>query len=305
MIRKTTGACLLLLALSFADAMAQTPDSLPPAPTPQEQAAPAVPAEAATTLADSTSAPQGAGLAPKLTTIRKVKLDREDRNVIRAGPGDAFAIVSVQPKGTSFPVIAKNGVWYGVQLPDGQSGWIHASLCREFDDLSDLEWKPNPKRYNRTGSFIGTAYAGAYAFDRKSNSLVLGGRLGYYAFDRIQVEGGVAWTRVNRPAEIVENLFGLTLEAEKFDMLSYHMNVTWELLPGRQMVPFLTVGAGSSLMQGETEPSFNFGAGTVLFLSRRLAMRWEVRDYHFSSGSDAARVSNDNIEFALGTVYLF
>jgi outer membrane beta-barrel protein len=83
------------------------------------------------------------------------------------------------------------------------------------------------------------------------------------------------------------------------------MNVTWELLPGRQMVPFLTVGAGSSLMQGDTEPSFNFGAGTTLFLSRRLAMRWEVRDYHFSSGSDAARVTNDNIEFALGTVYLF
>jgi outer membrane beta-barrel protein len=249
--------------------------------------------------------PQGAGLAPKLSTVRKVRLDSEDRNVVRAGPGDAFAIVSVQPKGASFPVIAKNGVWYGVQLPDGQSGWIHASLCREFDDLSDLEWKPNPKRYVRTGSFIATAYAGAYAFDRKSNSLVAGGRLGYYIFDRIQLEGGVSWTRVNRPAEIVESLFGLTLEAEKFDMLSYQLNVTYEILPGRQMVPFVTLGAGSSLFQGDTEPSFNFGAGTVLFLSRRFAMRWEVRDYHFSSGSDAARVTNDNIEFALGTMYLF
>ena len=51
MIRKTTGACLLLLALPFASAMAQTPDSLPPAPIPQEQVAPD---EAATTVADST-----------------------------------------------------------------------------------------------------------------------------------------------------------------------------------------------------------------------------------------------------------
>jgi len=156
-MNNTPGICLLLLATTFASAMAQSVDSLPPAPTPQEQSAPAVPIEAATTVADSTSAPQGAGLGPRLTTVRKVKLDREDRNVIRAGPGDAFAIVSVQPKGASFPVIAKNGVWYGVQLPDGQSGWIHASLCREFDDLSDLDWNPNPKHYNRTDSFIGTA----------------------------------------------------------------------------------------------------------------------------------------------------
>jgi outer membrane beta-barrel protein len=264
---------------------------------------PAAPTDAADSLDAPT--PQGAGLSPRLTTVRKVRLDKEDRNVVRAGPGDAFAIVSVQPKGASFPVIAKNGVWYDVKLSDSESGWIHASLCREFDDLSDLEWKPNPKRFTRTGSFIGTAYAGAYAFDRKSNSLVLGGRLGYYMFDRVQLEGGVSWTRVNRPAEIVENLFGLTLEAEKFDMLSYQLNLTWELMPGRQMVPFVTLGAGSSLFQGDTEPSFNFGAGTSLFLSRRLAMRWEVRDYHFSSGSDAARVSNDNIEFALGTMYLF
>lgn len=297
MTSKTTGSCLLLLALTFANAMAQTPDSLPPAPTPQ------VATPASSDAADTSfSLPPG---AVRLTTIRKVRLDQEDRNVVRAGPGDAYAIVSVQSKGASFPVIAKNGVWYGVQLSDGQSGWIHASLCREFDDLSDLEWKPNPKRYTRTGSFIGTAYVGAYAFDRKSNSFVAGGRLGYYAFDRVQLEGGVSWTRVNRPAEIVENLFGLTLEAEKFDMLSYQLNVTYEILPGRQMVPFLTVGAGSSLFLGDTEPSFNFGAGTVLFLSRRLAMRWEVRDYHFSSGSDAARVTNDNIEFALGTMYLF
>jgi outer membrane beta-barrel protein len=289
--------------MTSAYAMAQEPAADSLAATPPA----AVSATAPTADPDSLDAPapQGAGLSPQLTTVRKVRLDKEDRNVVRAGPGDGFAIVSVQPKGASFPVIAKNGVWYDVKLSDSESGWIHASLCHEFDDLSDLEWKPNPKRFTRTGSFIGTAYAGAYAFDRKSNSLVLGGRLGYYMFDRVQVEGGVSWTRVNRPAEIVENLFGLTLEAEKFDMLSYQLNLTWELMPGRQMVPFVTVGAGSSLFQGDTEPSFNFGAGTSLFLSRRLAMRWEVRDYHFSSGSDAARVTNDNIEFALGTMYLF
>lgn len=47
------------------------------------------------------------------------------------------------------------------------------------------------------------------------------------------------------------------------------------------------------------------GAGTMLFLSKRTAMRWEVRDYRFKSGAENARVSNDNVEFSLGTFYLF
>ena len=124
------------------------------------------------------------------------------------------------------------------------------------EDLGDLEFRPNPRLYTRTGSYVLSGYAGGYAFDRKSNSLVLGGRLGYYVFDRITAEAGIAWTHINRPAEIVESLFGLTLEAEKFHMLFYSLNLTWEILPGRQMVPFVTAGAGSAIMQGETEPAF-------------------------------------------------
>jgi outer membrane beta-barrel protein len=302
-----------LLAAGGARAQSPAPADTGAAAAAADSARDAVaPAGAADTLgAGASAAPDPAvsapsdPLAPRLTAERRVRLDREARNVVRAGPGDGFAIVAVQPRGASFPVIAKSGAWYNVRLSASETGWIHASLCREYDDLADLEWKPNPRLFTRTGTFILTGYGGAYAFDRKSNSLVLGGRLGYYVFDRIQLEGGVGWSHIRRPAEIVESLFGLTLEAEDFHMLFYHLNVTWELLPGRQMVPFLTAGAGSAIMQGETEPAFNFGAGTTLFLSRRLAMRWEVRDYRFSSGSDASRVANDNIEFALGALHLF
>ena len=48
---------------------------------------------------------------------------------------------------------------------------------------------------------------------------MLGGRVGQYVFDRVQVEGGVGWTHVKRPQEIVESLFGLSLEAEDLNML--------------------------------------------------------------------------------------
>lgn len=298
------GAIAVLLC--GAPARAQVaPDSLAP-PEPTGDAAVTAP-DAPASMPDSASvqAPVAhAGPKPG-TSTRKVRLEGSGQNVVRSGPGDRFAIVGVYKKDSAFPVIAKSGEWYNIRLSDTETGWIHASLCVEFDDFSDLEFRPNPKVYSRTGTFILTGYTGAYAFDRKSNSLVVGARLGYYVFDRLQADGGLAWTHVRRPAEIVESLFGLTLEEEEFHMLFYQLGLTWEVLPGRQMVPFLSGGVGSAIMQGDTEPSFNFGAGTSLFLSKRSAMRWEVRDYVFSSGSQGSRRSNNNVEFTLGTSILF
>lgn len=235
---------------------------------------------------------------------RSVRLEHQDQNVVRTGPGDRFAIKGVYPKGLSFQVIAKSGDWYNIRLSDTETGWIHSSLCKEFDDLSDLEFRPNPRMYTRTGSFVLTGQIGGYSFDRKSNSVSVGGRLGYYVFSFLEVDGGLSWTHIRRPLETVEDLFNLRLEEEEFHMLFYNMNVTLELLPGRQMVPFLTTGVGSTIMQGSSEPTFNLGAGTRLYLSKRVAMRWEVRNYRFSSGEDDSRHSNSNFEFILGTSFL-
>ena len=49
----------------------------------------------------------------------------------------------------------------------------------------------------------------------------------------------------------------------------------------------------------------NFGAGTKLFLSKRSAMRWEVRDYRFRNHTAADNGINNNIEFTLGSEFLF
>jgi outer membrane beta-barrel protein len=242
---------------------------------------------------------------PRLTGRRMIRLEGARDPVARSGPGETFAVAGVFRRGDEFPVVAKSGSWFNVRLSPTETGWFHASLCREFDDLADLEFRPNPRLYSRTGAYTLTGYAGAYAFDQKSNSFVAGGRLGYYVFDRVVVEGGLGWTHVRRPAEIVESLFGLSLEAEDFHMLFYHLAVTWELLPGRQMVPFLTGGVGSAILQGESEPGLDFGAGTTLFLSRRAAVRWEIRDHQFEFGSQTARRRNHNIAFTMGTTLLF
>ncbi len=293
-----------VLAFAAAPAIAQ-PASVPVSPPASDTlVAPAPQASVSDTMGSPGRGSASASPNPRRTGVRKVRL-LGDRNVVRSGPGDSFSISGVFPAKAEFPVIAKSGSWYNIRLSDSETGWIHSSLCKEFDDLSDLEFRPNPRMYSRTGSFILAGYTGGYSFDRKSNSLVLGGRLGYYVFDRVQMEGGLAWTHVHRPAEIVESLFGLTLEAEDFHMLFYHLIASYELMPGRQMVPYVSTGVGSTIMQGESEPSFNFGGGTTLYLSKRSAMRWEVRDYRFSSGTATSRRSNNNIEFTLGSLLLF
>jgi len=233
--------------------------------------------------------------------VRMVLLAYGDDNVVRSGPGPHYAIVTVLARGASFEVIAKSGEWINIRLSETETGWIHESLCHQYDDISDLEFRPNPRLYSRVGSFVLTGYVGGYSFDEKSNSVTAGGKLGYYLFDFLEFEGGVGWTHVNRPAEIVESLFRLTLEAEEFHMLFYEMNMNLKILPGRRLVPFVSGGLGSSIFRGRTEPSVNLGAGTMFFVSKKLALRWDIRNYRFEAGAGNARRGNNNFVFSIGT----
>ncbi len=242
---------------------------------------------------------------PHVLTEKSIRLTNSGANIVRSGPGNGFAMVSVYPEGATFVVIAKKNDWYNVRLSDTNTGWIHASLCEEFDDMSGLEFRPNPRLFSRIGSFSMTFYAGGYAFDRKSNSLALGGRLGYYVLEYIGVEGNLGWTHINRPAEIVEELFGLSLEEEDFHMLYYAFNLNLKILPGRQMVPYATVGIGSSIMEGQTETGLNYGAGLNFFVRKKTAVTFEFRSYAMNSGTADARRENTNFEFSVGTSFLF
>ena len=87
-------------------------------------------------------------------------------------------------------------------------------------------------------------------------------------------------------------------------MLFYQFNANVELLPGRQMVPFLTIGTGSSIMQGQTESSYNYGAGIHFFVKKAIALRFEFRTYRFDTGSSNGR-NNMNFEFIVGNEFYF
>jgi hypothetical protein len=257
-------------------------------------------------LAAQEAAPATAALnEPWVLTERCVKLRGDTTNIVRTGPGNGYAMIGVFAGGSRFPVIAKRDDWYNVRLSATDTGWIHASLCEEYGDMSGLEFRPNPRLFSRVGSFSFSLYSGGYAFDRKSNSLVLGTRLGYYLLEYVGIEGTVGWTHVVRPAEIVESLFDLALEEEDFHMLYYALSLDLKLMPGRQMVPFVTLGAGSAIMQGESEAALNYGAGIDFFVRKSTAAVFAFRSINMDSGTGSARRANTNYEFSVGSTFLF
>jgi hypothetical protein len=71
------------------------------------------------------------------------------------------------------------------------------------------------------------------------------------------------------------------------------------------MVPYLVGAVGSSVLLGRSESSFDFGGGTMLFVSKSTAIRWELRSYQFETGNDQARRTNHNVEFSIGSTLLF
>ena len=162
--------------------------------------------------------------APHVSAELRVEVTAQNC-VIRSGPGESYAVVAFEEEGAEFDVLAKKGDWYNVRITSTQTGWVHATLVRSFHDMSNLEFRPNPRLFSRVGSFALTGFGGAYSFDRKSNSLLLGGRISYFLFEYLDVEGTVGWSRIVRPAEIVESLFGLELAEEDFHMLFYALNV--------------------------------------------------------------------------------
>ncbi|HEY6196179.1 MAG TPA: hypothetical protein VI504_14170 [Candidatus Eisenbacteria bacterium] len=233
------------------------------------------------------------------------RLTGRPRTVLRMGPSESDAIAGVYPPGGTFPVLARIGDWIDLRLSPTTSGWVHSSLCEAVADVPRARLDADPRPRPRGGAYALEGYAGGYAFDGGSSSLAFGGRLARRCFDSLQLEAGAAWTHARGPAELVQSPLGPSIAANEFRLLFYQLNATWEFLPGREVVPFATVGAGASLLGGRRESSFNVGAGTALYLTPRAGMRWQARDYVFHSGAGSTRRLHHNIELSVGSLMRF
>jgi len=225
--------------------------------------------------------------------------------VVRAGPGAQHAIVATLSEGDRLVIDARAGTWDHLLLEDGRSGWVHESLLRTYVDPSRFVFVPDPGRPSRMRSFHVVAFGGAYAADRENNGFLVGGRIGYSITSRFAFEAGIGWTGVVRSTYVLEQIYGLRLEEEHFNLFFYEAGGTMDILPNHRVSPFVSAAVGASVLNARVEPTWSLGVGTKLFLTQRTALRWELRDHHMHGGNQFTRFAGDNLEFSGGFETLF
>jgi outer membrane beta-barrel protein len=234
---------------------------------------------------------------------KRVRVKGDTQVLLRAGPGGDYAIMATAAPGGEMLLVARVGSWYAVETGPGHTAWVAMSRVEELDP--DVHFVTDPYEYRRDQSFNFTPMAGMYSGDQQSNSISLGGRLGYYLTDRYEVEAGVGFTRVERDRDQVEELFALNLEETTFQVFHYQANLNVHVLTGRRLAPFVTAGIGTATSNAKTELAWNAGAGVLYFVTTAAAARFEFRNYSFELGNQFTRRPVNNIEFALGASFLF
>ena len=99
-----------------------------------------------TTVATPTFTPQP---SPTATSDAPLALVQSDTLNVRSGPGTGHSVVTAAKRADKLPVSGRNadGSWLEVTLPDGQSGWIAASLAQlnmPADQLAVARVIPTP-----------------------------------------------------------------------------------------------------------------------------------------------------------------
>jgi OmpA-OmpF porin, OOP family len=130
---------------------------------------------------------------------------------------------------------------------------------------------------------------GGYNFFDSSQNLkngpLAGGRMGYNftKYFGVEVAGEYVFTEVNNKAKTnyTEGQFGYPMS--KTDVIFYHVDAVYNILPDSRFTPFILVGFGGAhynpkISTGEM-PAFNVGAGVKFSLTDNLALRFDVQDY--------------------------
>ena len=295
MARRMVVALCCCASLLLAQAGAAQDDAPPSLDVPEGRAPDvAAPVESNPTPADSTAIPRAR------LRVRDVQVV-----VLRAGPGTAHPIVATVFEDDVLVVDARTGPWYHATTPDGASGWVHESLLANDIDRVKFAFAPDPGKIERQGTMQLVAFAGGYAADREDNSFLYGARLGYALSPRVTFEVAVGRTRVRRSTFIIEQLFNLRIEEELFDVFYYEAGASYDILARRRVTPFVALGFGATILNARVEPTWSMAIGTRAFLTRRMALRWEIRDHRLEAGNQFTRFTGDNLEFSAGAEVLF
>jgi outer membrane beta-barrel protein len=169
-----------------------------------------------------------------------------------------------------------------------------------------------PPRFPSNDFELG-AFVGSYATQNFGTSAVVGLRLGYAITEDVFVEGVYAQTRVS------DEMFRQVLPSGVFpsqkETLSYYnLSAGYNVLPGEVFIGgkrakpsafYVIGGVGSTKIDQQRRPTFNFGAGWRVFASDMFALQLDMRDHVFSLDLLGKRQNTQNLEFTGGLSVFF
>ena len=154
---------------------------------------------------------------------------------------------------------------------------------------------------------------GSYSTQNFGTSFVGGVRLGYHITEDFFVEGVYAITNVSdKDFRLV--LPGGIFPQEKERLTYYNLSVGYNVLPGEIFLGgahafpsqfYVIGGVGSTKLDSQRKPTFNFGAGFRVYFSDHAAIQIDVRDHVFSLDLLGTRESTQNLELTLGITAFF
>jgi outer membrane beta-barrel protein len=157
------------------------------------------------------------------------------------------------------------------------------------------------------------AFGGTYATQNFGTSAVGGVRLGYHITEDFFVEGVYAITKVSD--ELFRQILpGGIFPLEKEKLTYYNLSVGYNILPGELFVGgrrarptqfYIITGVGSTKVDQQRRPTYNFGFGYRVYLADWAALQVDMRDHIFSLDLLGKRQSTQNLELTGGLAFFF
>jgi outer membrane beta-barrel protein len=156
-------------------------------------------------------------------------------------------------------------------------------------------------------------FGGSDSTQNFGSSGVGGIRLGYHITEDFFVEGVYAATKVS-DQNFRQILPGGVFPKEKETLSYYNLSIGYNILPGEIFIGgahafasqfYVIAGVGSTKLDVQRRPTFNFGAGYRLFLTDHAAVQIDVRDHVFTLDLLGTRQSTQNPELTLGLTAFF
>lgn len=162
-------------------------------------------------------------------------------------------------------------------------------------------------------------YAGVLSVESFGTRAVYGARVAYHVTDRLFVEGVYGQSTVSDQF-YRDHALPIFADGAVAKLSYYNVSVGYNLLPGESFVTktwalasafYVIGGLGSTTIEREKFPTFNFGFGYRLLFTDSFAFHIDVRDHLFNSDllsrgqQQKKNVLTNNFEMTTGMTFFF